>query len=214
MDLTDLRSCLGEARELGLLGPAPLDEQLEHSLAFADVVASTATTGLRLLDLGSGGGVPGLVIASALSEAGVVLLEGSTRRAAWLQSVVDRLHMEASVTVVCERAETFGRHGEQRGSYGVVTARSFGPPGVVAECAAPLLVLGGRLVVSEPPASDALARSAVEARWPPEPLAALGLGEAAYQLSRGRGFAVMELVEHCPDRYPRRVGIPEKRPIF
>jgi 16S rRNA (guanine527-N7)-methyltransferase len=104
-------------------------------------------------------------------------------------------------TVVQGRAEEHGRDPGLRGSFDLVTARSFGPPASTAECAAPFLAVGGRLLVSEPPMGPP--------RWPVE-VAQLGLrvGE------RVGGIQVLEQVALCPDRFPRRTGVPLKRPLF
>jgi 16S rRNA (guanine527-N7)-methyltransferase len=85
-------------------------------------------------------------------------------------------------------------------------ARSFGPPAVTAECAAGFLPVGGLLVVSEPPADDE-----PEGRWPPAGLAELGFGPAARLGTPTAGFVRIPCVEDH-DRWPRRVGIPAKRP--
>ncbi len=112
------------------------------------------------------------------------------------------------MTVVSERAELAGRRPELRGRLDAVVARGFGPPAVTAECASPFLRVGGVLVVSEPP--DA---AATLSRWPGAGCAALGL-ELVRVLDAPFSFAVLRQVEPCADRYPRRVGIPEKRPLF
>jgi 16S rRNA (guanine527-N7)-methyltransferase len=150
-----------------------------------------------------------LVVAEAWGEASVTLIESSARRAAFLRRAADRLGLGARVRVLEERAESCGRAEGQRGSFDGVTARSFGRPAVVAECAAPLLRPGGWLLVSEPPSGDRPESS----RWPEEPLRQLGLvpeepvhEEFEYQLLRQR--------EPCPDRFPRRIGVPAKRPLF
>jgi 16S rRNA (guanine527-N7)-methyltransferase len=92
-------------------------------------------------------------------------------------------------------------------------SRSFGPPAVVAECAAPFLEVGGRLVVSEPPGPLD--------RWDhAEELAELGLAVPPADPSdpsdpHGRGsYRTLIQISACPPRYPRRVGIPAKRPLF
>ncbi len=91
-----------------------------------------------------------------------------------------------------------------RGQFDLVVARSFGKPAVTAECAAGFLHVGGFLVVSEPPdVTD-------ETRWEPEGLAELGLEDSGQQV----GCQVMRAVSLCPERFPRRVGIPAKRPLF
>jgi 16S rRNA (guanine527-N7)-methyltransferase len=115
--------------------------------------------------------------------------------------------------VVTERAEVVGHDAAHRGAYQLVVARSFASPAVVAECAAPLLEVGGRLLVSEPPDVDLFDR------WPPEPLAAIGFsGPAAHRVALPGGgtahLAMLELVSLPSARLPRRVGVPAKRPLF
>lgn len=209
-----LRAVLSAAREIGLAGPSPLDDQLGHSLAFADLVegALSSRPGRRVLDLGSGGGLPGLVLAAAVSGIELVLLDGSSRRAEWLRSAVETMGWDESVVVLEARAEEAGRDPRWRGSFDVVTARSFARPGVTAECAAPLLAPGGTLVVSEPPRREAA--EGTTGRWPEEQLRLLGLSAPEEIERRRRHFVLLTLEGPCPERYPRRVGIPEKRPLF
>lgn len=218
-DETAVRSALEDARLQGFVGNSSIDEHVAHSLAFADLVLEGAGAELRepqptLLDLGSGGGVPGLVLGLVLPRWRVVLVEGSTRRAEWLSSTVAGLGLGNRVTVVAERAEDYGRQPHHRSACEVVTARSFGPPAVVAECAAPLLVPGGRLLVSEPPPSLASRDARDGERWPMAGLQELGLGPVRPRVARGMHFVEIRQLAPCPERYPRRVGVPRKRPIF
>jgi 16S rRNA (guanine527-N7)-methyltransferase len=110
------------------------------------------------------------------------------------------------VEVLHARAEDVGRDPERRGTADAVTARSFGSPAVVAECAAPLLRVGGRLLVSEPPDAPG--------RWPADGLAALDLSPS--ESWRIDGFAFFEAVQvaRCSVTYPRRPGIPTRSPLF
>ena len=152
--------------------------------------------------------MPGLVLALAWPTCTVVLLEASERRCAFLDEALGDLSLAATVSIAYGRAEDLARTLDLEGRFDLVTARSFGPPGVVAECAARLLAPGGVLVVAEPPEAE---RSAE--RWPTEGLAELGLGPAAPTGSI-RHLVVIERTGTCPDRYPRRVGVPSKRPLF
>ena len=161
-----------------------------------------------VLDLGSGGGLPGLVVAQHWPTSEVTLLDAGERRAAFLVSVVERLLLRPHVSVACGRAEVLGREANLRGRFELVVVRAFGPPAVVAECGRPFLADGGRLVVSEPPASDG-------DRWNhPEGLALLGLTQAEFVVRRAHRFQVLRASGPCPDRYPRRTGVPTKRPLF
>ena len=199
---------LGDAQRIGILGPAPLVPQVEHASGFVTALGSDAFTDAAVLDLGSGAGIPGLVIALSCPSATVTLLEGSTTRAARLQQGVESLDVGERVNVVARRAEEATRDPQLRGRFDVVVARGFAPPAPTAECAAGFLRVGGRLVVSEPP--DA---SEGDGRWDARGLAVLGM-----QLESRRAvpwhFAVLRQDSACPARYPRRVGIPAKRPLF
>ncbi|HET6966289.1 MAG TPA: hypothetical protein VFH58_16050, partial [Acidimicrobiales bacterium] len=104
------------------------------------------------------------------------------------------------------RAEEAGRRPDLRGTFDVVVARSFGGPAVTAECGAPFLVAGGRLVVAEPPGGSA-------DRWPAEGLEVLGL-RPVEAMTEPSAFQVLLQQEPCPERFPRRTGIPAKRPLF
>lgn len=169
--------------------------------------AAIATPPARAADLGSGGGLPGLPLALAWPASTWVLIDAHERRTAFLEDAVATLDLGDRVSVRRQRAEDAGRDPDLRGQLDLVVARSFGPPAVTAECAAPLLRVGGRLVVSEPPEADST-------RWPPDGVAQLGLAlierihvsEASYQ-----SLAQVDLVD---ERYPRRVGIPVKRPLW
>jgi 16S rRNA (guanine527-N7)-methyltransferase len=198
-----LLGVLGEARDRGYLGPGPLRPHLEHSRAF---LALSPRAPSRAIDLGSGGGVPGLVLAVAWPDSDWVLLDASQRRVDFLNEAVMTLGITSRVTVCRQRAEEAGRDPDLRASADLVVARSFGPPAVAAECAAPFLRRGGHVIVAEPPGGD-------PSRWPAADLARLGLRVDG---TVTEPWALQRLVQAdlCPDRYPRRTGIPLKRPLF
>ncbi len=182
------------------MGPGPLTEHIEHALAFAQGVDAPAVAA----DLGSGGGLPGLVLALRWPSTQWHLIDSAQRRAALLEAAVADLGLGERVTVWRERAEVVAR-GTLRGACDLVVARSFGPPAVTAECGAPLLLPGGLLVVSEPPVED-------PARWPLAGLALLGLADEG--VSGTPRVRRLRQTASCPERYPRRPGIPAKRPLW
>ncbi len=223
---------LDRARSLGFTGPGDPRDHIVHALGFVALAgemvpepsesgsvapsfrgsASSALDGGPPLDgphrplgidLGTGGGVPGLVLAVALPWIRWVLVDSMQRRSSILDEAVVQLGMSDRVTVRCCRAEDLGREPAIRQRADLVVARSFGPPAVTAECAGPLLRLGGRLLVSEPPDSGGQ-------RWPAGPLQELGIEPVGVE----RGIMVLAKVADTPDRYPRRVGVPSKRPLF
>jgi 16S rRNA (guanine527-N7)-methyltransferase len=196
-DADRLWSVFQDAATLGFLGPAPLTTQLDHARGFLAVLRPVR----RLLDLGSGGGLPGLVLAAERCDWTVILLDASETRTDFLRRAVGRLGWAGRVEVVTGRAEVFGRDPAWRGGQDAVVARSFGPPATTAECAAPLLRVGGQLVVSEPPAGE-------PDRWPAEPLGRLGLERDA---AGGTRYASFTQRRPCPPAFPRRRMAP---PLF
>jgi 16S rRNA (guanine527-N7)-methyltransferase len=190
---------LERARSIGYLGPGPVTEHLAHSDRFADALAPSAV----VAELGSGGGVPGLVVAVRRPDCRLRLIEASQGRADHLERARRELGLEARLTVDARPAEVVGRDPHHRGRYDAVLARGFGPPAVTAECAAPLLRVGGHLIVSEPPGDG-------ERRWAWLTGADLPLIPVVTPVA---GLAVLELTAPCPDRYPRRPGVPRRRPL-
>jgi SAM-dependent methyltransferase len=201
-----LREVLREAQRFGFLGPGSVDSHLTHSLGFAAVLDGDPPA--NLLDLGSGGGVPGLVLARLWPAARVTLLDASGRRVAFLESACERLDLAPRARALQARAEQAARRGDLRSAFDLVTARSFGPPAVTAECASGFLAPGGRLAVSEPPDTA----EAGPVRWPAAGLAELGFTPAQIRRGDGVSVAVMTRTAELDDRWPRRTGIPAKRP--
>jgi 16S rRNA (guanine527-N7)-methyltransferase len=193
---------MDRSQELGFLGPGAVAQQIRHAEAWLPVVPPTC----RVLDLGSGGGLPGLVIAWGRPDLDVTLLDAGTRRCEFLKWAVEELGLQT--TVRHGRAEALAL--ELRGCFDVVVARSFAPPPVTAECAAPFLRHHGILIVSDRMLDDA----GVELRWPEAGLAQLGMRRGERHLGDGTALLVLHQDEECPERFPRRDGVAAKRPLF
>ncbi len=168
--------------------------------------------GERVADVGSGAGFPGLVLAIARPHAHYLLIEATKKRAAFLDLAAGRLGL-GNVIVLAGRAEAFGRDPEHRESYDLVVSRAVAPLPVLLEYGLPLTRVGGHFLALKGPA----AREELERSDP-----ALGdLGGRVAQtrelrLPEGAGDRILILVEKShptPSRYPRRPGIPSKRPI-
>ena len=200
--LEQLLQVLLDAQGRGFIGPGPIEPHVTRAL---QMVSGLPVPPGRALDLGSGGGLPGLPLILAWPDSCWILLEGGTTRASFLAEAVERLGIQDRVSVLAERAEEAGR-GNLRGSMDLVVARSFGPPGVTAECGAPFLRVGGILLVAEPPGGT-------PRRWDLEGLHKLGL-KLGLSISQPTAVQHLELEQLCPPAYPRRVGIPAKRPLF
>lgn len=171
----DLVHVLSEIQRRGAIGRTPIVDAVAHADRFVAALPPTMPDAptRRLVDLGSGGGLPGLVIAARRRDLAVTLIERRSKRADLLRYGVRALGLADSVTVVDGDTAGFTRalrdapDPDDR-AVDVVTARSYGPPLVVLADAAHLLRPGGVVLISEPPAS-------ATARWTPAELDELGV---------------------------------------
>jgi len=195
---------LERSRSLGFLGPGPIDDHIDHAARFCALVDGVPDS---FVDLGSGGGIPGLIALSTWPGTTGVLLDAQARRCAFLRWAVDELGWSDRASVVEDRAERAGRDATLRERADLVLARSFGPPAVTAECAAAFVRVGGRIAVSEPPSGS-------EERWPVDGLMLLGLDLEAIRVDDGVHMALLRKTAPLDDRHPRPIGVPGKRPLF
>ncbi|HEX7173280.1 MAG TPA: 16S rRNA (guanine(527)-N(7))-methyltransferase RsmG [Candidatus Limnocylindria bacterium] len=162
------------------------------------------------LDLGSGGGVPGILLALARPGIAWTLIDSVHKKVAALAGFVAALSL-SNVAVLAERAEVLGR-GPRRESFDLVTARACAALPVVAEYALPLLRLGGSMLAWKGRiGSDELAAGAAAS-------AGLGGGPPVVRPSGmpslgDHSFVLMPKVGPTPDRFPRRPGQPVRRPL-
>lgn len=167
----ELIETLRQAQRFGFLGARPVEQAAEHALAFVDALGALPV-GSRLIDLGSGGGLPGLVLAEVYPHCTIVLVDRRQKRSDFLKRAVARLalaHVEVRGTDVARVVEAV--EDAREASFDVVTGRGFGPPEATLRIASRLLAAGGVIVISEPPAGD---------RWDPALLDELDLsGERA-----------------------------------
>jgi 16S rRNA (guanine527-N7)-methyltransferase len=205
-----LEAVLRRSYELGFLGTMPLTDQVDHALGFVAILEEElAGAPASVIDLGTGGGVPGLVLVCCWPDSRVVLMDASERRTAFLVEALEGWPTAHRAEVLRGRAEELGRDDDWRERFSAVTSRSFGIPAATAECGSSFLEVGGLLVVSEPPDTPA------SERWPAEGLATLALVPAKTVRPAGRfGYQVLRKSGALDPRYPRRVGMPVKRPVF
>ncbi len=184
-----------------------IDDHLADSLVALELEPVRVATSVS--DLGAGAGFPGLPLAIALPSARVRLVESNGRKSDFIARTVAACGLE-NAEIVRLRAETWG---DGIGNSDLVTARALASPEVVAEYAAPLLRLGGTLVLwrgRRDPEAEAAAEAAA---------AQLGLRVdepvkvAPYAGVEHRYLHVMSKVRETPARFPRSPGAARKRPL-
>jgi 16S rRNA (guanine527-N7)-methyltransferase len=209
----ELLAALAEARRLGFLGPAPFEDHVRNGLDFVGALSTPELSGdltvapLVLVDLGSGGGVPALVMARALPAVRMHLIDRGERRCAFLGEVVEFLGLSDRVDVYLGDAEQLAWHDDLTGVADAVTARSFGPPSVTAEAGCRFIRPNGMLLVSEPPHGDG-------SRWDATGLAKVGLTQGPPYLGVKTTVARLGRSGEIGTRYPRRAAASRKRPLF
>ncbi|MDX6542756.1 MAG: rRNA (guanine527-N7)-methyltransferase [Gaiellaceae bacterium] len=143
-----------------------------------------------IVDIGSGGGAPGIPLAYALPDREVALLEANGRKCAFL-----REHAPANARVIQGRAEE-----QEVDAYGVALAKALAPPPVAAEWCLPLVRPGGAAILWVGPSAEAERVAIVATRL-------------AGELEEADGFLVLHKVGPTPEGFPRRPGVAKKRPL-
>ncbi|HEY8627323.1 MAG TPA: RsmG family class I SAM-dependent methyltransferase [Gaiellaceae bacterium] len=160
---------------------------LEDSLLGADLVGSFEGP---IVDVGSGGGAPGIPLAHALPDREMTLLEAQGRKCAFL-----REHAPANALVIQGRAEE-----QEVDVYGVAVAKALAPPPVAAEWCLPLVRVGGAAILWVGPSAEVDRVATVATRL-------------AAELEEADGFLVLHKIGPTPDGFPRRPGMAKKRPL-
>ena len=189
-------------RRFNVSGADTPEELLPH---LVDSVSIAPYVQAPLADVGSGGGLPAIPLAIA-TGAPVTMVESTTKKAAFLEAVLSTLGLEGRV--VPERAELAARHSDLREQFACATARAVSSAPTVLELTLPFLRVGGVAVLQRGKMDDR-ERNAVADAAP-----MLG-GEIADEvaLDGDRRILLIRKVSPTPQRFPRRTGIPEKRPL-
>jgi 16S rRNA (guanine527-N7)-methyltransferase len=165
----------------------------------------------RIADLGSGAGLPGLVLAAALPGARFDLLESVGRKCDFLRDAIERMGLR-NAAVVCERSEGWAA-GDGREVYDVVIARAVGALATIAELASPLLRDGGVLAAwkgaRSPEEEEEMVRAADRLAMDPVEVRSV----RPYPQSRDRHIHLLRKNGPTPNGLPRRPGMAAKRPF-
>lgn len=185
---------------------------VKHFLDSLSCISFLENEGPRMIDLGTGGGFPGLPVKIYRPRTELVLVDSTRKKVDFLVGLIGRLGL-TGVQARWDRAEKMGRSSDFREKADVVASRAVAPLNVLAELCLPLVRLGGCFLSMKGPGLE-------------EELAAAGkavdlLGGKVERVEKillplegpERNIILIRKEKSTPDKYPRREGIPVKRPI-
>ena len=191
----------------------PAEIRLRHfldSLSCARVMGDL--NGRSLIDVGTGAGFPGLPLKILFPQLKLTLVESVVKKTHFLQAVVDALAL-SDVTILTDRAELLGQSPQHRQQYDWAVARAVAELRVLVEYLLPLCAVGGSMLAQKGEgvaAEIANAQVAIQLLGGAEPaLAQVTLPER----DQPHYFVTVKKIGETPQKYPRRVGMPAKRPL-
>lgn len=191
----------------------PEEMAYKHYVDSLSLLASGSwPEGASVLDVGSGGGYPGMVLRLWRPDLKVVLLDAQGRKTRALEEIARSMGAE-DVEVVHGRAEEVGKGPPHREAYDRVVARAVGAFSVVCEYTLPFVRIGGRAALMRGRGGR---QEAAEGREACRALGGRVVEVAEFKLPAGHGersVVWIEKVEATPARFPRRPGVPARRPL-
>ena len=191
--------------------------QIKHFLDSLTVALAWETltpgTDLRLIDVGTGAGIPGIPLKIVFPDIKLVLLDSVAKKAAFLHHLNHKLGLD-NVEIVVGRAEEVAHEAAYRESFDIVLSRGVAPLATLVELTLPFCTIGGSFIAQKKGAIDQEIRQAIKA---------IGLlGGRLREVKRvnleeftdKRQLVIIDKVSPTPPLYPRRPGIPEKRPLI
>lgn len=186
--------------------------QTRHFLDSLSVALALPPGASRVIDIGTGAGFPGVPLKIALPHLHMVLVESVAKKTAFLRHLLSSLGLEG-VEVLTGRAEEAAHRPGYREAFDAVLSRAVAPLTVIAELALPLARMGGRAIAQKKGDISAELTSATRA------ITVMGgrvleVREVPAAGLEGHLVVVLEKVSPTPEAYPRRAGLPAKRPIM
>lgn len=207
-----IKLLLEENTRQNLVSRKSIDDELakhiEDSLKILDYIS---LENKNIVDIGSGAGFPALVLGISCPTASFTLVESDLKKSTFLETVKTALELN-NVNVIRTRAEELGQNQDYRGSFDICTCRAVAAMNILLEYALPLLKPGGRLLLWK---GRNYQQEITEAQKALELLDGKVTDNYLYNLmeDRDRAIVVVEKQGTTPAKYPRRVGIPAKRPL-
>lgn len=190
--------------------------ELKHfldSLTLAVISGYEETQGqvFNIIDVGSGAGFPGLPLKILYAEASLVLLEATAKKTSFLRHIISMLHLE-NVEVVTGRAEEMAHLPVYREQFSLAVSRALAPMPTMSELALPFCRIGGKFVAYK---KGDIQEELAEAG---NAIALLGgdmkqVRKVSLEEMEDRYLIVVDKVAPTPEKFPRRTGVPKRRPL-
>ena len=203
-------------RRLNLTAITDYEEvQVKHfldSLTVVPALRQPPSKDMRLIDVGTGAGIPGIPLKILLPDIQLVLLDATKKKASFLEHIVHRLGLK-DVEIVVGRAEEIAHQPEYREGFDLVLSRAVANLPVLVELTLPFCTVGGRFIAQKKGDLRAEVQAAQRAIF-------LMGGELTDvkrielpEFADERWLVVIDKVKETPPQYPRRPGVPAKRPL-
>lgn len=189
--------------------------QLKHfvdSLSIALALPKSIPSACHIIDVGTGGGFPGIPLKITFPQIRLTLLEATGKKCDFLHHIVQHLALNY-VDVLCVRSEDAARMPEYREQFDVALTRGLAKMVVLSELTLPFCKIGGKLIAQK---KDDIG---VELKFASNAISILGgqpaqiISVAIPELNDQRCLVVVNKSSHTPQQYPRRNGVPAKKPL-
>ena len=183
------------------------------SLSLVDAVPAATLESGRFVDIATGAGLPGIPLKIVFADARVTLVDATAKKVNLLNKLVRELGLDG-IEAIHGRAETIGHSDGLRESFDLVVARAVAPMPVLAELTLPFCRVGGMVVVHK---TERAVEEIASAEYAIEMMGgeiARVVGSTWEGPDSGRNLIVVEKVKPTPANYPRRPGMPSKRPLM
>ncbi|MCI0714496.1 MAG: 16S rRNA (guanine(527)-N(7))-methyltransferase RsmG [Chloroflexi bacterium] len=165
-----------------------------------------------VVDVGTGAGFPGFPLYFIRPDLHVTFIESVGKKTAFIEHIADKLHLE-NITILMARAEEAGQNSDYRAAFDIVTARALAYLPTLAEYLLPLCKVGGKCVAMKGKSTE---REIEDAGYALEILGGKVSGVHEVRLpevENSHYLVVIDKISPTPDKYPRRAGMPSKRPL-